>query len=391
MRRRDFMGLAGMGLAAASAGCLSTIPSGPADVTDGVAPGFESVRDVFLTSHRDDPGGAQFAVYRKGRRIIDLWTGTDPVNHEPFNASSITMVMSCTKGWTAIVAHDLAQRGVLDLNAPVGAYWPEFAPHGKGDMPVSWLLSHRAGLPDFPSEAGIGWAEMTDWERCVRILEEARPAWTPGSAVQYHAVTYGFLVGEVIRRASGRTVGEHIAAAYAGPLKLDLWIGNLPEDAERRYAPQFRMPLGGPPKPADFLNTRAAHLFEQPAANGITNARSMARLYAASIGEVGGLRILHDETIAHATRDATAGLSAPGGKPRTARYGLGFNIWSEDGLQMLGPGSFGHNGAGGRTGFAHPASGTAVAYVCTNSAWDASRGPDPRWACIAELRRLTGT
>ncbi|MDZ4375290.1 MAG: serine hydrolase domain-containing protein, partial [Phenylobacterium sp.] len=294
MRRRDLVAVMGWGAATALSGCATA--GGRADVTGGVGPGLERVRDAFLRAHVNDPGGAQLAVYRHGRRIVDLWTGVDPVKRQPFTADSVTTTMSCTKGWTALVAHDLAQRGVIDLDAPVARYWPAYAQNGKGDTTVAWLLSHRAGLPHFPREAGISWPEMADWARCVRVLEQMTPAWKPGTAVLYHAVTYGFLVGEVIRRASGRTVGEIIAQDYARPLGLDLWIGNLPEAAEDRYAPQFTLPLDGPKTAVDFLNSRAAHLSEQPAANGIASARAMAKLYAAAIGQVDRVRILRDDT-----------------------------------------------------------------------------------------------
>jgi CubicO group peptidase (beta-lactamase class C family) len=212
------------------------------------------------------------------------------------------------------------------------------------------------------------------------------PVWKPGSVVQYHAVTFGFLVGEVIRRACGRTPGHFMNDEYAKRLKLSLWLGTMPEAAEAFYAPEFRLPLNGPPAAIDFMNTRAAHLSEQPAAGGITNARSLAKLYAASVDRIDGLRILRDDTIARATQDATAGLTEPDGTPRTARYGLGFNIWSPR-LEMLGPGSFGHGGAGGRLAFAYPKEAMGVAYVCTYMGWDSSKGPDPRWACIAELQK----
>lgn len=390
MRRRDLLVMGGWsaaGLASCSSVRRATPPAFAKDVTQGVAPGLETVREVFHRVHAGDPGGAQLAVYRGGRRIVDLWTGTDPVKAQPFDGDRVTTVMSCTKGWTAIVAHDLAQRGILEIDAPVARYWPEFGVNGKHAITVAWLLSHRAGLPNFPPEAKISWPEMADWDRCVHVLEQMAPAWPPGSAVAYHAVTFGFLLGEVIRRASGRTVGEIIAQDYARRLDLDLWIGNLPAAAEARYAPQFTLPLDGPKTSVEFLNTRAAHLSEQPAANGIANARSMAKLYAATIGEVDGLRILRDDTIAKVAQDATQGLNAPDGKPRTARYGLGFNIWNPGGLPMLGPGAFGHGGAGGRLGFAYPEAGLAVGYVCTHRGWIAANGPDPRWACIDELGR----
>lgn len=388
MRRRDLIALAGWGAGAVLSGCATLPKNEGEDVTEGVAPGLELVRDVFLKTHAQDPGGAQFAVYRRGRRIIDLWTGIDPVKKRAFTADSVTTVMSCTKGWTALVAHDLAQRGLLDLDAPVARYWPQFAVNGKDGITVAWLLSHRAGLSAFPRDSRIGWPEMADWDRCIHVLERMAPLWKPGSAVLYHAVTFGFLVGEVIRRATGRTVGRFIADEYAKRLNLDLWLGNLPVQVEASYAPQFALPIDGPPVTLDFLNSRAAHLSEQPAANGITNARSMAKLYCAAVSRVSGSPILREDTIRAATLDATAELPTPDGAPRTAQYGLGFNIWSPAGQQMLGPGSFGHAGAGGRLGFAYPAQGLGVAYVCTYRNWDPSKGPDPRWACIAQLRRL---
>jgi CubicO group peptidase (beta-lactamase class C family) len=149
--------------------------------------------------------------------------------------------MSCGKGVTATCAHLLVERGLLDLDAPVAHYWPEFAANGKANIPVSYLLSHRAGLPSFPPESGIALNKELDWNHCVTALAEMKPLWTPGTAFRYHQFTYGYLVGEVIRRITGKTVGRFFAEEVAGPLNLDLWIG-LPQHEEHRVAPVFGSP-----------------------------------------------------------------------------------------------------------------------------------------------------
>lgn len=386
--------------------------AGMSDVEGTVAAGFEKVRDGFANGQQDDAGAAQLAVYAGGERVVDLWTGQDTVGGRPYTADSVTIMMSVTKGMTATCAHLLAQQGLLDVTAPVTEYWPEFGQAGKDRITVADLLSHRSGLSGFDPAAGIDLEAFFDWQRCVDALAAMEPLWEPGTRYMYHSLTYGYLVGEVIRRITEQSVGAYFAAAVAAPLGLDLWIG-LPEAEEHRVARQFATPQPQPPAPeidlsgrlgqvvvaglaglanaVEGLDTREAHAAEIPAGNGIGNARSLARMYAATIGEVDGVRLLSAETIAAACRAQTDGLAPPA--PFDAvpmvhplRHGLGYEL-HRTGNPMLGSGSFGHAGAGGRLGFADPESGISVGYVCTNMAWDHTTGPDTRWVPWMEALR----
>jgi CubicO group peptidase (beta-lactamase class C family) len=320
--------------------------------------------------------------------------------------------MSCTKGMTATVAHVLVERGLLDVNAPVSQYWPEFSAQGKHEIPVSYLLSHKAGLAAFPPESGIGPMELLDWARSTQALADMEPLWSPGTAFAYHSLTFGHLVGEVIRRASGRTVGRYFAEEIAQPLHLDLWLG-LPENEEEHVSRIFttlqeasseqqlamlrsagidteerivKVMVGGGFDGESinrFLNSRPGHAGEIPSGNGIGNARSLAKMYAATIGEVDGVRLLQSASVDRARIPQTDTLTSPAPFDKLPmqhplRFALGYEL-ERSGVPMLGDTSFGHSGAGGRLGFAHPASGTAVGYVCNNAAWNYMAGPDARW------------
>jgi CubicO group peptidase (beta-lactamase class C family) len=379
-------------------------------VAGEVASGFEPVREAFEKAQATDEGGAQLAVYRHGRLVVDLWTGSDPIGGRPFTGDSMTILMSVSKGLVATCANLLRERGILDVDAPVARYWPEFAAAGKDRITVAHLLSHRAGLSEFDPDAGI--IDFLDWDRCVTSLAEMAPLWEPAAYFRYHPLTHGYLIGEVIRRATGVTVGRFFATEIAEPLGLDLGIG-LHESEEHRFVPQFtRTPA---PTAAEItaqfteagvdtttrlaravtnsvltlnksmgdLNARPAHAVELPAVNGIGNARSLARMYAATIGDVDGVRLLGPDTVDHATVQLNDGLGAPPPMDllpdnSPMRAALGWEL-SRGMTPMLGEGSFGHAGAGGRIGFAHPSLGVAVGYVCTNMAWDTTTGADPRW------------
>ena len=377
-----------------------------------VEKGFERVRDAFAEAQAKDEGGAQLCVYRNGKKVVDLWTGRDKINDRPYTDQTITVLMSCSKGAVATAAHMLAERGLLDFDAPVTKYWPQFGQAGKEDVPVSYLLSHRVGLNGFEPTSGIGPRELLDWQRCTSALAAMAPLWKPGTAYMYHAVTYGYLVGEVIRRVSGKMPGRFIADEIATLLGLDLWIG-LPEAQEHRVAPHFsNQPvvsleqwkamfaglgidtssrvgeammhmITGTAEAIELINTRAGHAADIPAANMIGNARALAKMYAATIGEVDGVRLLKRETMERARMPQTDGLKGtddfaklPNADPQRLALGYELNRSIEP---MLGAGSFGHAGAGGRLGFAHPESGLAVGYVCNNMLWDGIRGPDERW------------
>ncbi|WP_331713267.1 serine hydrolase domain-containing protein [Nocardia terpenica] len=375
-----------------------------------VGRGFEAVRDAFARAHGSDEGAAQLCVYRHGRVVADLWTGRDPVAGKGWDARSLVVLMSVSKGVTATCVHMLVERGRLELAAPVREYWPEFAAGGKADITVADVLSHRAGMSSFDPDAGITVSELTDWSACVAALESMTPLWQPGTAIYYHSLTWGYLAGELVRRVSGKSVGEFLDAEIARPLGLSLWIG-LPESREHRVVPQFTHDRPLTPAAVEpvlarmgidvgarliratlatlatrddgikMLNTREGHAAEVPSGNAIGNARSLARMYAATIGEVDGIRLLTPATVDRARQPQTDRLGHPAPldvMPVTHRFAHGYEI-TRPVHPMLGDGSFGHVGTGGRTGFAHPPSGVAVGYTCTNMTGGDTAGPDPRW------------
>jgi CubicO group peptidase (beta-lactamase class C family) len=385
-----------------------------------VARGYEGVRDAFAKAQADDPGGAQLCVYRDGKPVVDLWTGRDIAADRPYDADTLTIIMSCTKGALAVCANMLAERGQLDVEAPVARYWPEFGGNGKDKITVAHCLTHTAGLPNFPIDSGFTSPDLLEWERCISKVAAATPQWPAGQHQAYHALTYGYLVGEVIRRITGKSAGTFFAEEIAGPLGLDFWIG-LPKAQQARVAahipPEQQMPLAdivrgfgiddkdpivanmiaGAEQTGDaiiFLNNPAGRAVEIPAGNGVTNARALARMYAATIGDVDGVRLLQPAQIDRARTSRTKQLAPlpPLAKlplPPSEGYGLGFELGSPL-MPMLGKGSFGHAGAGGRLGFAHPESGTAAAYAC-NSMFAQAFAIDPRWAWIEPLRDAVGS
>ena len=377
-----------------------------------VEKGFETLRDAFAEGQAADDGGAQLCIYRHGKKVVDLWGGRDRERDRPYTDKTLTILMSCSKGAVATCAHMLAERGLLDFDAPVTRYWPEFGQAGKDKVPVSDLMAHRVGLSGFEPGSGIGPRELLDWNKCVAALAAMEPLWQPGTAYMYHAVTFGYLVGEVIRRVSGKMPGHFFADEIAKPLGLEMWIG-LPESEEDRVAPHFSdrpaltleqwkqllagfgidanariaqsmiHGLIGTDEAIQMMKTREGHAAQIPAGNGIGNAASLARMYAATIGAVDGVRLLNAETVERARKWQTQGLTSPGDFAKLPnadpqRLGLGYEL-NRRAEPMLGDGSFGHAGAGGRMGFAHPESGVAVGYVCNNMLWDGIRGPDDRW------------
>jgi len=384
-----------------------------------VARGFEGVRDAFMAAQAPDEGGAQLCVYRHGEPVVDLWAGRDKIKDRPYGEETITVIMSCTKGATAAVVHRLAERGLIDYEAPVADYWPEFAQAGKADARIWHLMSHSVGLPGVEPESGVTANDMLYLERHIGALEAMAPVWTPGASCHYHPITYGSLLDAVVRRVAGKSVGAVFAEEIAAPLGLDFWIG-LPAEQEPRVAPHFSptpglstdqitafiagMGIDTETRLAqvvltsfrhtndliETMNNREARAAEVPAGNGVTDAKSLARMYAAMIGEVDGVRLLKPETIEKARTLRTGDMVPPGdfaklqfGAP--VEYGLGYEF-SREVNPMLGKGSFGHAGAGGRLGFANPEAGVAAAYVA-NTMLAVPNAPDPRWTWTEELRK----
>jgi len=369
------------------------------DIHGEVAPGFENVREAFeanFTQHGDV--GAAFALYKDGEKVVDLWGGVaDEESGRPWEEDTLQLVYSTTKGVTAAAAHLLAQRGELDFDAPVAEYWPEFKANGKENIPVRWLLSHRAGLPvlDEPLTA----EEIYAWDPIVDALAAKKPEWEPGTKHGYHAVTYGNLLGEVVKRITGTSIGQFVAHEVAGPLDAEFYIG-LPEALEPRVATMITAALGATDEQRDMFknfdistlpeevrpivqafldptsmssralsgisstpmdpNSRAMRAAEMPAANGICTARGLARLYAGLVSEVDGVRLLTDETIATATAEQSNGTDAVLMIP--TRFGLGYFLPSSY-SELMGGSSFGHSGAGGSLGLADPETKIGFGYV----------------------------
>jgi CubicO group peptidase (beta-lactamase class C family) len=351
------------------------------------APGFEKVRDAFaanLESGRDV--GAAFAAFHGGQKVVDLWGGiADKETGRPWQEDSIILVFSTTKGATALCANILAERGELDVDAPVARYWPEFAQGGKSEIPVKYLLSHQAGLAWIDGEMSV--EEALSWDPVVAALARQTPHWDPGTQHGYHATTYGWLVGEVIRRVTGASVGAFFQTEVAKPLALDFWIG-LPEAEEPRVVPliTFELPEdlglteiidafigpdtglgkaliapGGALAEPTVWNSRGVRAAEIPAANGVTDARSIARMYASMIGETDGIRLLGQDQLERATTQLTSGPNAVL-MNLDIQFGLGFMVPSSL-IVLGGPKSFGHFGAGGSMGWADPDAGLAAGYV----------------------------
>jgi CubicO group peptidase (beta-lactamase class C family) len=374
--------------------------------------GYERVRDGFVEGQRTDEGGAQLCVYRYGKKVVDLWGGQDTMGNRPYAGDALTVIMSCTKGVAATAALMLVERGRLDPEEPVTRYWPEFGQAGKEDMRVHHLFAHTAGLNGFDPALEIGPRDLLDFGRCANALARMEPLWKPGTASMYHAITYGYLLGELVRRIDGRSIGRFVAEEISAPLELDLWIG-LPAGEESRVARQYsRRPgatveqmtaffsslgvdledrivrtminaVAGTDEAMRLLDSREGHAAEIPAGNALADARSLARMYAATIGEIDGVRLLNKDTVARARLPRNDGLNAPEPLAKfppfaPQRFGLGYML-TRFANPMLGETSFGHDGAGGRVGFADPESGFAVAYLCNNMSWDPMAGPDPRW------------
>jgi CubicO group peptidase (beta-lactamase class C family) len=361
------------------------------------------VRDVFIENLRSGADlGAAVAFTLDGETVVDLWGGfLDFKREREWQRDTIVNVYSTTKGITAICAHQLVERGLLDLDAPVAEYWPEFAAKGKESVPVRWLLSHRVGLPAIREPLPHG--ALYDWKRFTEALAGQEPWWEPGTRHGYHAVTYGHLVGELIRRVSGQSVGEFLRDNVTGPLDADFHIGFGPELDARTSdlhgnliggsgdrgaaAPGIKLPeipeplrefmrsmsdpttmtgaaFGNPRQKPGDVNTREWRAAEIPAANGHGTARALARIYGALArgGEIDGTRILRADTIDQAIVEQSNGPDAVlGGLPM--RFGLGFMLRSPIMPLSPSPRAFGHPGAGGSIGMADPDAKVGFGYT----------------------------
>ncbi len=356
---------------------------------------FAAVRDAFagnFAKHAEI--GAAVAISIEGRVVVDLWGGhADVTRRSPWRRETLVNVFSVGKSLTALSALVLVHRGRLALDAPVSRWWPEFATGGRAAVTVRQLLCHRAGLPSvrapLPDDAMVRWEVMT------AALAAQEPWWPPGARHGYHVNTFGFLVGEVVRRISGRTLGTFLRDEIAGPLGADFHIG-LPVRDDARVAEFFWPPDMDPssysrPGPMSdeqlmvrntyvnppglsghgVVNTPAWRRAEIPSTNGHATARGVARVYAALAagGTLDGVELVGPATLCEAVTEHANGPDAVLG--RDSRFGLGFQLPQP--VRPLGPhaSAFGHFGAGGALGFADPEAGVAFGYVMNRMG--------PRW------------
>jgi CubicO group peptidase (beta-lactamase class C family) len=346
------------------------------DVTGFAAPGFEPVRQAFERNFTEfGEVGASCAVYVDGDKKVDLWGGVaDLATERPWAEDTVGLVYSVTKGATAILCNLLAERGELDLDAPVARYWPEFAVNGKSGIPVRMILDHQAGLPAL--EERLPLREILADGVAAGALAKQTPLWSPGSSFGYHALTFGWLLEEIVQRATGRSIRDLMATEVARPLSVDFSIG-LPDEQRHRVATLVNGPVpsaslsdlftrvlttnGVLPAPdADTWNDPAVRRAVLPAANGFTNARSVARLYASCVGEVDGFRLLGEEAVADATAEQSVGQDRV--TALNGRFGTGFML-PTTGTPMLSETSFGHEGVGGALGFADRGARMGFGYV----------------------------
>jgi len=374
---------------------------------DGVVePGFEGVRDAFVRNFAEhDEVGAGFSLHVEGRKVVDIWGGSvDEAGSAPYDEDTLQLVFSTTKGATASCVNLLIQRGLIDLDTPVATYWPEFAQAGKESIPVRWLMGHRAGLVTVDKKLSL--EEVLAWDPIVQALEVQEPFWAPGTAQVYCAVTFGWLMGELIRRVDGRGLGQFFADEIAQPLGLEFWIG-LPEAQEARVSPMIGSISPDPAEipeamrelfaqfmgPESLLgralnlngvfdiphwNSREVHAAEIGAANGITNARSLSRMYAGLAGQFDDVPesvVFTKEQIDAARATQTSGADKCLMAETT--FGLGY-MTSSAFAPYGGAGSFGHAGAGGSVGFADPDNDIAVGYVMNKMMMNLSGDPRTR-------------
>jgi CubicO group peptidase (beta-lactamase class C family) len=360
---------------------------------------FAPVRKALAGNFRERGElGAAVAITLDGEPVVDIWAGwADVAQTRPWKRDTLVAVFSVGKAMAALCLLMLVERGEIELDAPISTYWPGFSAHGKGQTTVRMLLGHRAGLPairrSLPDEASY------DWEFMANVLADEEPWWEPGTTHGYHVNTFGFLVGELVRRASGESIGAFFRREVAGPLGVDFHIGFGQEHdrrtAEFEFADMSAMDDGDERRTAaemdderrfllsraymnppglsgvGTVNTRAWRAAEIPSANAHATARAVARVYGALAagGTLDGVRLLERGTIEEATAEASSGEDFILGRP--SRFGLGFQLTQPE--RPLGPNarSFGHFGLGGSLGFADPDAGLAFGYAMNRSG--------PRW------------
>jgi CubicO group peptidase (beta-lactamase class C family) len=342
---------------------------------------FEKVRRAFVSAFEDKPRmGASLCIFHDGEPVVNLWGGTS--NYQgtrPWNQDTISVIFSCTKGLMSILVGTLVESGRLRYDDLVSEIWPEFSENGKHSVTVADLLSHRAGLAALSSP--LGKDELLDWDKVVLKLAAQKPLWEPGSGHAYHAITHGWLAGELIRRVAGVSPGAYLRALVGESASSEVWIG-LPENELHRVAEMWvgpsleeliseqdsqrkvgqidwldwAMTLGGAlPRalvgPGEGFNDIQVLQAEIPGAGGVANVVDLAAIWSSLVVETRGLRLLSDKTLALALVPQSSGRQVWDAPEPWATWGMGFQL-SSPARTYLTEKSFGHDGAGGQVTFA---------------------------------------
>ena len=363
------------------------------------ADGFENVVDAFAANFTEQGElGAAFAAYRDGELVVDLWGGrADGDTGEPWRQDTIQLIFSGTKGLASACVLLLVERGLVDLDRPLAFYWPEFAAAGKGAITVAEVLSHQARLPG----ADFSQVDILDHDAVASLLAAQAPAEDPRAAFMYHAITWGWLVDELVRRTDGRPPGLFFAEEFAQPLDLEVWIG-LPSELHAKASTMVaadgvladaeetdplrqltRNPLlvPGAEKIWNSPGYRGAGL---AAVGGFATARGMARFYASLLGEVDGVRVLKPETVDRGRRELRRGIEPLWGSEMA--YAAGFELHTSAANLGAPANAFGHAGAGGSRHGAWPEQGLAFSYLMN----EVRLGPDPRPLTLLDALNQAG-
>ena len=344
-----------------------------------VAQGFEAVARAFQNNFEQHGDiGAACTIFHKGEVVVDIWGGiAKPKTNSPWQANTTQLCFSATKGVTAICVLQLVEQGLLDLDLPIAHYWPEFGCAGKEAITTRMVLSHRAGIAAIEGDYSL--QDVYDRQPIIDGIARQAPNWEPNTKHGYHVRSYGWILGEIVRRVSGQTLNDYLQAHICKPLNIDFWVG-IPEQELARCASLIPDPvplkfdavpskltiaaMTGPSQLfsySEMWNEKALMMAEMPSSNGIGTARALATMYAATFKPINGIRLLKDDTLTQATVVHSQGPDAVVGIDMC--FGLGFMLPPSLIQNACGPGSYGHFGAGGSFAMADPENELSFGYV----------------------------
>jgi CubicO group peptidase (beta-lactamase class C family) len=371
---------------------------------------YQSVADLFFAQAKLAPvGGSALAIYKDGQLVLDVWQGQATPGHQ-WNDKTTSVIFSNTKGLISILAHQLIDSGLLDVGQRVAHYWPSFAQNGKSEIPVKWVLQHKAGLSAVRRD--LTFEELIDGHTVIEEIEKQEPLWTPGSGHAYHAITFGHLLSKLFQSVTGKTAGQLLQEQVAQPLGVHAYIGlpdsefanlaQLETDGNRhsqnapKYSPQYwveksmtfgtALPIEIASPGAGFNDPRLLRT-ELAGAGGVMSAKSLAKIYSATVVPTDGVRLLTDEAIHRAIVPAVTGASVWGEPGPWPVRGSGFMLNVPEYREMLSETSFGHDGLGGQQGFADLENRIGFGYIASYL-YSGEAEQSNQQALIQELKKV---